>query len=210
MSDAELANLEGLDLLSPDIDFADFFKPSQTDNSKINPSSPIMEWPPSDSQRLPHSSTELSLSIPLSLPTYTPRSLIHRPKIKPETGRIANLMFHTLKSYPQMMLRPDTLPPFIHPAWVSDGVIDNDHLEPLNNCISLVHMVSSRVRGSRKLFWRNVRMECERLCEEVCLNFNYLMSRTKLICMIIVPEDEERRIACCITSARDLHYHEVG
>ncbi|RAO73580.1 uncharacterized protein BHQ10_009592 [Talaromyces amestolkiae] len=147
MSNTELANLEGLDLLNPDIDFADFLTTSQTDDGKIISSSPIMEMAP-DPQRLTHSSNELSLSIPLSLPTYTPRSLIQRPKVKPGTGRIANLMFHTLKSYPQMMLRPDTLPPFIHPAWV------------------LVHMVSSRVWGSRKLFWRNVRMECERLCEE--------------------------------------------
>jgi hypothetical protein len=30
-----------------------------------------------------------------------------------------------------------------------------------------VHMISSGVQGSRKLFWKNVRMECERLCEEV-------------------------------------------
>lgn len=209
MSNTELANLEGLDLLNPDIDFADFLTSSQTDDGKIISSSPIMEMAP-DPQRLTHSSNELSLSIPLSLPTYTPRSLIQRPKVKPGTGRIANLMFHTLKSYPQMMLRPDTLPPFIHPAWVSDGVFDSDHLEPLNNCISLVHMVSSRVRGSRKLFWRNVRMECERLCEEVCPIFNHLMRRTKLICMVIVSENEERGIACCNASARDLHYHEAG
>lgn len=169
MPDTELDNLEGLDLLNPDINFADFLLTSQTDDDKTVPSTPIMDWSPFDSRRLTHSSNELSLSIPLSLPTYTPRSLIQRPNIKAGTQRIANLMFHTLKSYPQMMLRPNTLPPFIHSAWMSDGVFDKDHLEPLNNCISLVHMVNSRVRGSRKLFWRNVRMECERLCEEVCL-----------------------------------------
>ncbi|GAM37301.1 hypothetical protein TCE0_023r07116 [Talaromyces pinophilus] len=164
MPDAEIANLEDLDLLNPDFDFGEFLLTSQTNDGKAFPSSPTMEWSPLDSQQST-TNKQLSLSIPLSLP-YTPRSLIQRPETRAGTQRIANLMFHTLKSYPQMMLRPDTLPPFIHPAWVSDGVFDNDHMEPLNNCISLVHMVNSRVRGSRKLFWRNVRMECERLCEE--------------------------------------------
>ena len=32
-------------------------------------------------------------------------------------------------------------------------------MEPLNNCISLVHMISGGVRGSRKLFWKVVRLE---------------------------------------------------
>ncbi|KAJ5316801.1 hypothetical protein N7508_001309 [Penicillium antarcticum] len=39
-------------------------------------------------------------------------------------------------------------------------------METLDNCITLVHMISSGSRGSRKLFWKNVRMECERLCSE--------------------------------------------
>lgn len=169
MPDTEIANLEDLDLLDADIDFADFLLSSQMDNDKTVPVPSTMDSSPLGLQHLTHSNNQLSLTIPSSLPVYSPRSLVQRPKIKAGTQRIANLMFHTLKSFPQMMLRPDTLPPFIHPAWVSEGVFDTDHLEPLNNCISLVHMVNSRVRGSRKLFWRNVRMECERLCEEVCL-----------------------------------------
>lgn len=66
-----------------------------------------------------------------------------------------------------MMMRHNTLPPFIHPCLLSLG-IESTHMEPLTNCISLVHMISSDVHGSRKLFWKNVRMECERLVAEVC------------------------------------------
>lgn len=66
-----------------------------------------------------------------------------------------------------MMLRHNTLPPFIHPSVVSSD-LDNPNLEPLTNCIALVHMIGSGIQASRKLFWENVRMECERLCEEVC------------------------------------------
>ncbi|KAJ5702794.1 hypothetical protein N7488_010342 [Penicillium malachiteum] len=39
-------------------------------------------------------------------------------------------------------------------------------MEALDNCISLVYMMHSGTNGSRKLFWRNIRMECERLCSE--------------------------------------------
>jgi hypothetical protein len=213
MSDTGIASLGDLDLLNADIDFTDFLLSSQTMNDgKAITSTPIMEWSPLDSQ---HSTpnNQLSVSIPLSLPTYTPRSLIQRPEIKAGTQRIANLMFHTLKSYPQMMLRPDTLPPFIHPAWVSGGVFDTDHMEPLNNCISLVHMVNSRVRGSRKLFWRNVRMECERLCEEVCLFFFPLsldVQGVQLIWIVLVLEHDEVGVTRCHASACNLHHHENG
>jgi hypothetical protein len=65
-----------------------------------------------------------------------------------------------------MMMHDNTIPPFIHPHLVSSNVENND-MEPLNNCISLLRMLSGRVHGSRKLFWNNVRMECERLCAEV-------------------------------------------
>ena len=82
--------------------------------------------------------------------------------------KTAHLMLHTLRSYPSMMMRHNTLPPFIHPsALTSLNVDNNDDVEPLNNCISLSYMLNSGVKGSRKLFWKNVRMECERLGEMV-------------------------------------------
>lgn len=68
-----------------------------------------------------------------------------------------------------MMLRHKSLPPFIHSSLVSfDGDNENAHMESLTNCISLVHMISSGVQRSRKLFWENVGLECERISEEVC------------------------------------------
>jgi hypothetical protein len=94
--------------------------------------------------------------------------------------RIATLTLHTLRSYSRSMLRSHSLPPFIHPEVIS-GVFDDKELEPLSNCISLVHMISSGVRGSRKLFWKNVRLECERLLAEVCKVFHaqkYVLTRS--------------------------------
>jgi len=69
------------------------------------------------------------------------------------------------------MSRNKTLPPFIHPKILEidldDGNGKGNAMEPLANCVSLMHMIGSEVKGSRKLFWKNVRFECERLCAEV-------------------------------------------
>ncbi|KAJ5833633.1 hypothetical protein N7474_001944 [Penicillium riverlandense] len=65
-------------------------------------------------------------------------------------------------------------------------------MEPLSNCISLVHMISSGTRGSRKLFWRNVRMECERLCSECgrFTNWDLLASMQAVSIYILFRLDE--------------------
>ena len=175
ISDPEFANLGGeyLDWDGPDIDFADFLNPQTNDKtvqySSSGLSSLVRHSTPSTDQivQVQQAICSPDVSIP-KLSFYTPRSLIQRPKRKTGAQRIADLILHTLKSYPLMMQRHNTLPPFIHPRLISsDG--DNNHMEPLTNCISLVHMISSKVQGSRKLFWKNVRLECERLCEEVHL-----------------------------------------
>ena len=103
-----------------------------------------------------------SRSIP-AVPTSNPRSFIQRSNMKAGTERTATLIRHMLKSYVLKMLRHKSLPPFIHPYLVSAEFA----MEPLDNCINLVHMISGEMKGGRKLFWRNVRMECERLCAEV-------------------------------------------
>lgn len=173
VSDPEFANLEGryLDWGDADLDFADFLN-QQTNDETVQ--YPLWESSSLDRHSIPSTDQTLQLqqaisshnvSIPTP-PTYTPRSLIQRPKMETGAQRITNLILHALKSYPRMMLRHNTLPPFIHSCVISSDV-ENNHMEPLNNCISLVHVISSGVQGSRKLFWRNVRQECERLCEVV-------------------------------------------
>jgi hypothetical protein len=173
ISDPDFANIGGeyLDWNDLDIDFANFLD-SQTNGKTVQypslgSSSLVRHSLPSTYQtvQVQEMISSSNLSIP-PLPTSNLRSLIQRPKIGTGAQRIANLILHTLKSYPLMMLRYNTLPPFIHPGLISSGVEDN-HMEPLTNCISLVRMISSEVQGSRKLFWKNVRLECERLYEEV-------------------------------------------
>jgi hypothetical protein len=174
ISDPEFANpgMGDLDWDDLDISFADFLNPQTNDKTVQYPSS-------GSSSSFQHSAHAANQTIqvqpaisfpPVSIPaqpTHTPRLLIQRPKMKTGVHRIANLIQHTMKSYLLVMLRHNTLPPFIHPHLISSDV-ENNHMWPLLNCISLVHMISHEVQGSRHVFWVNVRLECERLCAEVC------------------------------------------
>ena len=155
----------------PTFDFADLLNPQTNDQ---NMSYPTLELSPV----VHHSTTAVDETVQLlgAIPSpntltpapsiYTVRSLIQRPKVKIGAQRTANLMFHTLKSFPRMMLRHNTFPPFIHPHLISLDIEENG-MELITNCISLMHMISRRAPGSRKLFWKNVRLECERICHEV-------------------------------------------
>ncbi|PMD16193.1 hypothetical protein NA56DRAFT_731411 [Hyaloscypha hepaticicola] len=172
VSDPNFANIGGgyLDWNDLDIDFANFLNSQMKDKTVQYPSSGsssslVRHSPPSTYQTVQMQEAILSPKVLIpSTPTTNIRSLIQRPKIGAGSQRIANLILHTLKCYPLMMLRYNTLPPFIHPGLISSDVEDN-HMEPLTNCISLVQMISGGVQGSRKLFWKNVRQECERLFE---------------------------------------------
>ncbi|KAB8219827.1 hypothetical protein BDV33DRAFT_191739 [Aspergillus novoparasiticus] len=152
-----------------DLDFADFLS-AHIDDDNIH-------YTTSGSSSVYHSTSSIDATIQLQhprslstlsippVPTQAIRSLVQRPNTGTGTHRIAKLILHNLISYPQMILRHNTLPPFIHQSVVSSD-LGNPNLEPLTNCIALVHMIGSGLQASRKLFWKNVRMECERLCEE--------------------------------------------
>jgi hypothetical protein len=174
VSDPDIANIggESLDWNDLDMNFANFLDSQINDKTVQYPSSGSLSSLVRHSQPSIYQTVQIQEAI-LSpkvwippLPTPNIRSLIQRPKIGTGSQKIANLILHTLKSYPLMMLRYNTLPPFIHPGLISSDVEDN-HMEPLTNCINLVQMISGGVQGSRKLFWKNVRLECERLYEEV-------------------------------------------
>jgi hypothetical protein len=131
----------------------------------VVPSIPsFSEWAIQGLQVSPTSSLS-NVSLPRG-PTMTIRSLIRRNTPEPRQRKIANLILSTLKSYPLMMMRDDTLPPFIAPL-SSSRLLAEDSMETLLNCISLIRMIGSGYHASRKMFWRNVRVECERLCDQV-------------------------------------------
>jgi len=162
----------------PEIDFTDFLN-AQTMIENVDYSysaaSLVRHSTPLIYQTIPAQQDLVSsrVSIPPTPSTYSHRSLILRTNTMTGANKSANLILGALKSYPQMMLKNNTLPPFIHPLSVtSDG--DDDQMEPLSDCISLVHMMSTGTQSSRRLFWKNVRMECERLRAEVYSHFYWL------------------------------------
>jgi hypothetical protein len=173
--DPELANLGGpyLDYNDADFDITGLLDPQMDANTfqyLSQPSSALIRRPTSltnNANQDRHSSSPPIPSISRS-PTRSIRLLIPRPNMSIGQRRIANLILHTLKSYPLIMLHHNTLPPFIHPSLKSPN-LKTDKIEPLTNCISLVHMISSGVRGSRQLFWRDVQLECEHICEDVSI-----------------------------------------
>jgi hypothetical protein len=161
----DLANLEteAFDWNDTSVDLTEFATP-QTKNETL-PLQPPTSADLSSLAQIQQSHPFLT-SIPPS-PTFNVHWMVKRPNLEKGTSRSANLMFHTLKSYPLMLLRRNTFPPFIHPSAISFEYVENSSLNPLANCINLVHMIGSWVQGSRKLFWKNVGMECQRICEEV-------------------------------------------
>jgi hypothetical protein len=100
---------------------------------------------------------EISRSLNLNL-----RSLWPRPKLSTGAQITANHMARILSSYPRMMQNQDIVPPFIHPQWISLSGTE-PILEPLANCVTMIRMLSAGGQGSGRLFWRNVRMECDRI-----------------------------------------------
>ncbi|KAK2762071.1 hypothetical protein FQN54_001078 [Arachnomyces sp. PD_36] len=178
----------------PDIDFTSLLDP-QTENDNLQCPSPA------SSSLISHSTLgtdeisqgQQAISYPTQsisrLPSYNIRSFIQRSDIK--TGTL-NLILRTLKSYPLTMLRHNALPPFIHPHLIQSNMENNSDMEALTNCISLMHMISNGVQGSRKLFWKNVRLECERFIEKH-MSFNkweLLTAIQALLIYVLVRMDE--------------------
>ena len=76
-----------------------------------------------------------------------------------------HLMVQALRAYPLMMLRRETLPPFIHPHWhrqSSPALPD-----PLSNCMSIAQMYAFRSEETKPFLWRTIKAEDERFTSQV-------------------------------------------
>lgn len=125
-----------------------------------------------------------------AMPTLLTRSFVRRTMADPGSQRTADLMLHTLRSQLFEMLHDGALPSFVHVTLKAEHAT-NDETEALTNCISLVHMISSR-KGSRKLFWKNVRMECDRVCAECqTLSRNELFAAMQAVFIYVLVRLDE-------------------
>lgn len=62
------------------------------------------------------------------------------------------------------MLQTNVMPPFVHTGILTHSS-DNDDWEALRTCQLLVYMLHDPSPAAKRLFWKNVRWECERVCK---------------------------------------------
>jgi hypothetical protein len=82
----------------------------------------------------------------------------------------ATMMKRILTAYPMMLRNRGPPPPFIHASMATDDVTAYHRpLESLANCESLMHLLGSGdgKDASKRLVWKNVSLECERVHVEV-------------------------------------------
>ncbi|KAF2112792.1 hypothetical protein BDV96DRAFT_497745 [Lophiotrema nucula] len=89
----------------------------------------------------------------LKLRTYT----------APQAEVTTTILARIIASFPQMMLRKETFPPFIHSASYDYSLGTQALPEVLTDCMGLAQMFATRTKESNNMFWRAIRMEQEKL-----------------------------------------------
>jgi Fungal Zn(2)-Cys(6) binuclear cluster domain len=95
------------------------------------------------------------------------RAFQHRIFSNPVQKQSAATLRRFLASYPTMMLRQATFPPFIHPQCIPDVEGNVSLLGPLDRCVELARAFRYRTRENAEIVWRDIRVEHERLWTEV-------------------------------------------
>ncbi|PCD27352.1 hypothetical protein FGRA07_02491 [Fusarium graminearum] len=106
-------------------------------------------------------SSDLQISMP-------PKSLSAKGDLTRVSNRLSSLqhasriVMQMLYSYPRMMLRRQTFPPFIHPHW------HQEHLpEALGNCMSIARLFESRTPETVPFLWKTIIAEQTRFREKL-------------------------------------------
>lgn len=73
----------------------------------------------------------------------------------------ARLVYQMVISFPQMMLRRQTFPPFIHPHWQ-----DQYLPEALATCMSIAQLFASRTPETQSFLWRTIDAEERQFLDE--------------------------------------------
>lgn len=90
------------------------------------------------------------------------------PVSNPVSKFTANIIMQTLYSFPQMMLRRETLPPFIHGHWYhASGATEPTLPKPLVNCMGLAQVFAAHNLETRSFLWRTVQTEQRSMAEQV-------------------------------------------
>jgi hypothetical protein len=103
-----------------------------------------------------------------------PRSLSSKGDLTRVSNRLSSMqhasrvIMQMLYAYPQMMLRRQTFPPFMHPQWHEKALP-----ETLGNCMSIAQLFAARTAETQSFLWRMVAAEEARFRERVSMtNFS--------------------------------------
>lgn len=92
----------------------------------------------------------------------------------PKTDRVARqyalTVIRTIRGYPQMMLRQDTFPPFIHTCMygASDDASAMTLPTPLANCVSIAHIFALRTDETKQFLWDTIAAELRNNTDQTC------------------------------------------
>ncbi|KAF2805755.1 uncharacterized protein BDZ99DRAFT_524706 [Mytilinidion resinicola] len=94
-------------------------------------------------------------------PDSTPfRPIVRRKMARSGSEMCSHFLIRIIRSYPEMMLRRETFPPFIHPQYRTVGGFLP---ETLANCMSVAQMFTTRTKESKGFMWRTIQMERDRV-----------------------------------------------
>jgi len=86
---------------------------------------------------------------------------------EPELDLTGDLTLHILRSYLYVMADRDSVPPFIHPKYQNLMEMGTSRPSPLYAAMKLAKMLFLGRRMNKTLIWRLIRMEQERLLNDV-------------------------------------------
>ena len=103
-----------------------------------------------------------------SLSYQDPSSMLERRNFsEPELDLTGDLTLHILRSYLYVMADRDSVPPFIHPKYQNLMEMGTSRPSPLYAAMKLAKMLFLGRRMNKTLIWRLIRMEQERLLNDV-------------------------------------------
>ncbi|KAH8690511.1 hypothetical protein BGW36DRAFT_388879 [Talaromyces proteolyticus] len=115
--------------------------------------------------KIPWSTVTASSECSPSLPVFTHLSqrpstdiLAPIPMSDPVSRFSAGSIMQMLRAFPQMMLRRETFPPFIHGHWHRSSK-EPSLPKPLINCMALAQVFISHNLDTRSFLWHSIRME---------------------------------------------------
>lgn len=97
-----------------------------------------------------------------------PQTLSSKGSLARVSNRLSSLqhasrvIMQMLYAYPQMVLRRQTFPPFIHPHWHEKRLPDT-----LATCMSIAQLFAARTPETEPFLWRTISAEEERFREQV-------------------------------------------